>query len=104
MKIFFSIVGVIILFGSLIFSIQAFKYGSFMFWGPKYEDVRRDIFENTKSYKHGTIRDLYNLKLEYETSDNEAHKAAIASTIRHRVAAYPREELPYELRQFISNL
>ena len=41
-----------------IFAIQSFDFGSYKFWAPKYEDARREVFENTKSYRDGSRRDL----------------------------------------------
>lgn len=104
MKNVLLISGSVIAFGGVIFGLQAISYGSLKFWGPKYEEAKREIFENTKSYKHGTIRDLQNLMLEYKSADNEGHKAALRVTILHRSAAFDRNELTPQLRQFLNTL
>ena len=100
MKILITIL--IIIIG--IFSLQTMGYVSLKFWGVKYEDARREIFEHSKAYTHGTIRDLQNLRLEYSKSNDESHRQILADTILHRSAAFPLEKLPHDLRKFINNL
>lgn len=100
MKILFSLISVFL----FIFAMQAFGLFSLKFWGVKYENARREVFEETKSYKHGTIRDLQNLMLEYQAAESEAHKSALRSVILHRSAAFDPNELTPELRQFLSTL
>lgn len=90
--------------GVSIFALQALSYGSFKFWAPKYENAKREVFENTKSYKHGTIRDLQNLMLEYKSSDNEGHRAALRATILHRSVSIDQDKLTPQLRKFLNNI
>ena len=99
-----KIIGAIALLLILAFSLQGLGYISLKFWGPKYEDARREIFENTKSYKHGMIRDLQNLRMEYKKATDEGTRGMLSDTILHRTAALPLEGLPYDLRNFITTL
>ena len=50
------------------------------FWNPKEEQVRREVFEQTKSYKQGMIQDLRNMQFEYVQAKPE-HKSALRSII-----------------------
>jgi hypothetical protein len=67
---------------------------------PAEEQLRRDVYEESKSYRDGTIRDLDNLRLEWLKAEG-VHKAALAETARHRAADFPRDELPERLRGWL---
>ena len=73
---------------------------SFKIFGPQYEQARREVFEETKSYRDGTRRDFDNLYLQYKSAKSDDEKAAVLSVIRHRAAGAPPDVVPSE----ISNL
>ena len=71
------------------------------FFAPKYEQVRRETFEQSKAYRQGAIQELQNMEFQYyQVGKNE--KAALASIILHRAADF--QELPPDLRVFINEL
>lgn len=70
---------------------------------PAEEQLRRDVYEESKSYRDGTIRDLDNLRLEWLRA-SEVHKKAIAETARHRAADFPRADLPERIREWLSEI
>lgn len=70
---------------------------------PKYEQVRRETFEQSKAYNQGMVQELQNMQFEYIKAD-DAHKAALASIILHRVADYDENKLPTDLYGFIRQL
>lgn len=72
-------------------------------FGLKYENTRREIFEQSKAYNQGVIQELQNMQFEYIKAD-EAHKNALASIILHRSADYDVDRLPADLRAFINEL
>lgn len=86
-----------------IFSISYGGYSLYKYFGPRYEEVRRDIYEESKAYKDGTNRDLQNLQLEYLKADGNV-RAALRSTILHRAADFPEEDMTVDLRTFIREL
>ena len=73
MKNIFKIGGIVVGgFTALIFFlflIGVIDLGMFKFFAPKYENVRREVFENTKSYTHGKIQDLAKYKDEYDKAE-----------------------------------
>lgn len=75
----------------------------YKYWAPKQEQVRREVFEQTKSYNQGMIQELQNMQYQYVQAD-KAHKDALASIILHRAADFNPDNLPYDLRQFIDGL
>jgi hypothetical protein len=72
-------------------------------FAPKYEEVRRQTFEETKSYNDGMVQELQNMRFEYIKADAE-QKKALAPIIRHRAANYPCERMPADLCTFVNSL
>lgn len=73
------------------------------FFGPKFENVRRNTFEQSKSFRTGAVQELQNMQFEYIKASPE-HKVALADIIRHRAAEVPADAMPTDLQSFISNL
>ena len=71
------------------------------FVGPKKEAVRREVFENTRSYNESKVQDLARYKLQYDQAESNTTKESIASYIQHSFANYPVDRLPAELRGFL---
>lgn len=72
-------------------------------FAPRYEQVRRQTFEQSKAYNQGMIQELQNMQFQYEQADS-GHKAALADIILHRAADYDENQLPTDLRSFITSL
>ena len=96
-----QIVLLVILAFVLIIGISFFGLWYYKFFGPKFENIRREVFEETRSYNQAKLQELAKYKHEYEMADKSG-KIAIASTIRHRFADYDLNELPMELRLFLT--
>jgi hypothetical protein len=73
------------------------------FFAPKYENVRRNTFEQSKSFRTGAVQELQNMQFEYIKASPE-HKKALADIIRHRATEVPADAMPSDLQSFISNL
>lgn len=89
----------------IIIGIFALDYSSLMwesFIGPKRENVRREIFEQTKSYNQGQQQELMRLYVEYKRTKDPVEKKAIAGMVRHQFADYSSYNLSSELREFVS--
>jgi hypothetical protein len=50
---------------SVIFGCGLFSFGYYKFFAPKYANVEREVFENTKSFNHGKVQDLVKYYEEY---------------------------------------
>ena len=83
--------------------IQGNDFFLFQVFAPKYEQVRRETFEQSKAFNQGMIQELQNMQFEYVKALPE-HKAALASIILHRVADYDEQKLPTDLRAFVQQL
>lgn len=75
----------------------------FAFIAPQKESVRREVFENTRSFNEAKKQDLLKYRYEYIKSGKE-EKEAIASTIRQMYADYDESRLPVELRDFLHEI
>lgn len=87
----------------IIFGINYAAYGSFNFFAPKYEATRRDVMIESRAYSEATMREMYRLKIQYESSD-DIQKATIRAMIIHEAQALDKSRLPVDLRNFIVSL
>lgn len=71
----------------------------FQYFGPKYANVQRQIFENTAPYNQGMAQDLRRMQEEYLKADGD-HKPALGALILHNYASYDEAKLPSDLRGF----
>jgi hypothetical protein len=102
MKVVFAYVGGFFLFLAVIAGLD---YSSLIwesFIGPKRENVRRQVFEQTKSYNQGMQQDLIKFMHEYNVSKDPEEKKAISSTVRHMMSDYDESKLEPELRSFLT--
>jgi hypothetical protein len=75
----------------------------YRYFAPKYEQTRRDVFEQSKAYRQGMVMELQSMRFQYEQASPE-HKEALASIILHRSADFDPEAMPPDLRSFIAGL
>lgn len=104
MKDFFSGIGAIVL---VVGGIAGASIGGYYLWAflaPKYEATRRDVMIESRAYSEGAIRQLYNLKRQYETAQSDTERATIAATAKHEFSIFPAERLPADLRLFMSQI
>ena len=94
--------GLVVLVG-LPWFVQGQEFFLYRYFAPKTEQVRREVFEQSKAYNQGMVQELQNMQFEYVKAEPE-HKNALASIILHRVADYPQDKLPADLRTFIQGL
>mgnify|MGYP001573481623 CR=1 FL=1 len=103
MRVFSVVVGVVLLVLSLSWVALGNEFFLYQYFAPKFEGVRRQVFEETKSYNQGMIQELENMQFQYEQADDK-HKPALAKIILHRAADYDEARLPLHLRTFINSL
>ena len=103
LKIGLIIIGVFLAIEGLAFAFTGADLIFYRFYGPKYEAARRQVFEQTKSYRQGYIQELSNMQFEYVKADS-AQKPMLADLILHRAADFPEEDLPADLAEFIREL
>ena len=90
--------GVVIAF--FVVGLVGLEYYSF--FAPKYRNVERKVFENTKSYVQGIQQDLGKYYLEYQNGTQDK-KDAIKATIQMRFAEVDSSKLQSaQLRTFLT--
>jgi hypothetical protein len=104
MKTALGVIGGLIAVILLGWILQANNYVNFAFWAPKYENVRRNTFENTQSYVQGKIQDLSNYKLQYSQAKDTDTKQGIQSVIRTQFANFDINQCPEELKPFLQEM
>lgn len=72
-------------------------------FAPAREQVRRETFEESKAYRDGVIQEIRSMQFEYLKAD-DAHRVAMGAVIRHKLAGFPADALPYDLQQFVQEL
>lgn len=109
MKTFFGILGIslaaLLVIFALAWIVQGNDFFMYKVFAPQYENVRRNTFENTKSYRQGMIQELQNMQFEYVKA-SPSQQDALADIILHRSADFDLEQndVPADLYQFIMKL
>ena len=88
---------VLCVLGVIIIDYTGLMWTSFI--GPKRENVRREIYESTKSFQDGKHQELNKLYFEYTKAD-ETGKPAVCATVRHSVSGY-KGQLTLEEKKFV---
>jgi len=98
-------IGVLILVGmlALIWVVRGNDFFLYRTFAPKYEQVRRDTFEQSKAYRQGMVQELQNMQFEYAKAA-PAQRDALASVILHRAADVDEGVMPADLRSFVAQL
>ena len=99
-------VGILVAFLALIWVLVGNEFFLYKFFAPKQEAVRRSVFEQSRAFNAGMVRDFENLRMEYMKHIDSDAKAVIADTILHRAAGYNLDDplVPSDLRIFIAQL
>ena len=96
-------VDVVLVLG-VLWLVTGNQFFLYQYFAPKFESVRRQVFEETKSYNQGMIQELQNMQFDYQRTTDKNAKAALAQIILHRAADYDEDHLPADLRVFIQEL
>lgn len=93
----------IILFILGVWTFQGNDFFMYKFFAPKYEDARREVFENTKSFRDGMITELESMQHDYAMGNTE-QKAALKPIILRRAAQIDPNDLPPHVRSFVDEI
>jgi hypothetical protein len=102
-RIVLGVLGGIVLALGIVWVAQGSDFFLFKVFAPKEEQVRREVFEQSKAYNEGMVQELQSMMFEYAKATPE-QKDALASIILHRVAGYDVDKLPSDLREFVLQL
>lgn len=102
-SILFSLVAIVVIL-ALGFGLKYLGVLSYEFFGKEYANADREIFEESKPFIHGSIQNLYRMKLEYETAENEQHRKAIRAAVFAQTSGLDRNHLPVDLQTWMNQL
>lgn len=103
MKVVLGFIGLLFGVAALSFGLTAIGWVNFDFWGTKFVNTEHKIFKQSEPFIDGQIRELTRLQLQYEDAD-EGHKKALRSLILTEASTINEDELPANLRGFLSKL
>jgi hypothetical protein len=95
---------------ALLFIVFITQFGNALnlwnvsFWGAKHEDARREVFEQTKSFRDSNNRDIQDLCLQYSLTDDITTKGLLSSTIRQRAVTIPTDALTLSNQQCLQSI
>lgn len=92
----------ILAFAALTFAI-GFYLMAYRTVAPEFENVRREVFENTQSFVHGKNQHIARLALEYIRAE-PAHRDALRQMILSEASTIEKQKLTSENRAFIHRL
>ena len=101
------LIGLLIIAGlfGLSMGLEYLNLIKFGYFAPKYENVKRNVFENTQSYVEGKRQDLVKYRLEYLKCKDKQDKEAIRQTIVQMFANFDEEKLTDpELKSFLHSM
>jgi hypothetical protein len=103
-RIFFWIILLLFAFAWIIFWLQYLNLTSYQFFAPKYENARREVFENTQSYTEWKRQELSKYIYEYKLTKDEDRKSALRFIILQSSANIDKKLLPNDIIYFIDSL
>ena len=83
---------------------SVFELGMFKFLAPRYEEVKRQVFQESKEYQHGTIQELDKMRLEHAKTNDPEIRRAIEVRATRMVAEFDKNNLPEDLRSWILSI
>lgn len=90
---------------AIAFSIPTLVLNFEQYFAPKFASVKRESFEQTKSYVHGMIESLSDYKREYDRAESIEEKQQIINYIDSKFAAFDESNIDNsELRTFLSDV
>jgi hypothetical protein len=89
----------------LTWVVQGNDFFLYQFFAPKYEQVRRETFEQSRAFNEGMAQELNRMWLDYQHATDQGEKDSIRSLVRQRVAGYDLTNLQNpQLRLFVQQM
>lgn len=87
-----------------LISLIYFAPDMYEHFAVRYTNADRQAFKNTATYNEGMLDDLAKYKYEYDTSNDDVERAAIADLVRSRFANFDKSKIEnYELVKFLED-
>lgn len=100
-----KVIGYCVLVLAVVFGLDWIFAGEnffmYKFFAPRQEAVRRQVYEQTKSYKQGSVQRLNTLCTQAATTDDD-HRGLINNVIAQEFAEWDSDAVPDYLRGCLS--
>lgn len=103
LKAFLVGLGLLVGVVGLAFGVPYLRLQVLRLYGTELESVKTDIYRENKSYVEGTVRDLREMRVEYERA-GDGHRDALRSLIKQRAGELDWSRLPEDVRSFLEGL
>lgn len=99
--VLYGLLAVVAVLG-LTWAVQGNHFFLYEVFAPRYEQVRRDTFEESHAYRQGMVQNLHRLQADYIRA-TPTQRGGLASIMEQRVGdvADP-ETLPSDVRAFVA--
>lgn len=99
-------IGLLVVMFGMTWLVEGNDFFLYKYFAPRQEQVRRQVFETTRSFNQGMIQELENMQFEYDKTTDPTAKDSLAQIILHRASGYNLNDpdVPQSLRTFISQL
>lgn len=101
LKIVGAGIGCFVALIAFLFAVGVVDLAFLNFFAPKQAEVQRKVFEQGKSYRHGTIQELDKMKQEYFGTKDPDHRSAILARANRMTAEIGKENLPSDISQWL---
>lgn len=92
MRLFANLLATIVLVVAIIFGLNYLGLANFRFFAPKYENAKREVYENTQSYVEGKRQAITKHYNEWRKADS-AEKNAIRAVVLQEFANFDIDKL-----------
>lgn len=96
-----------LLFGLFMLGVSiivGWQFGLAKVFAPAYEELRTEVFEESRAHIEGTNLAVARLRLEYLSTENSVHQSILREAILSEVASIDRNQLRPEIRSFIEGI
>lgn len=99
-------IGVMLFFGVLGFVGNGMGLVSYKFFGPKWENAKRDVFENTNAFVKGKLSDTNRHMLEYKLAKDVDTRNALKYMISQNLVDFDEDKYckSLEMKAFIKKM
>lgn len=88
---------------ALVFGLNYFGLVNFRFFAPKYENARREVYENTQSYVEGKRQSITKYYDEWRKSDVD-EKSAIRTIVLQEFANFDSDKFTPKQREWYDEI
>lgn len=105
MKTGIKIIGIIVLIAVIAFGLELAGLEWTRFFAPKRANIEREVFENTKSFTHGKIKELAKHYQEYNEVGSADDRQIIKNVIRESFADFDKGKInTQKLKDFLTEM